>query len=70
MTGPWSGVVGSAAGQVRRGEGGFRLMPGDEMAAGEASATVEAPAGGYALTLTYTWTHPDDGLQDGVLLAG
>ncbi len=70
MTGPWSGVVGSAAGQVRRGEGGFRLMPGDEMAAGEASATVEAPAGGYALTLTYTWTHPDDGLQDGVLLVG
>lgn len=70
MTGPWSRIVGAAAGQVRTGQGGFRLMPEDEMAVGDASATVEAPAGGYALSLTYTWTHPDDGLQDGVLLAG
>ncbi|GAB95032.1 hypothetical protein BJY21_001686 [Kineosphaera limosa] len=70
MTGPWGEIVGAAAGQARGGEGGFRLMPDDEMAFGEASATVEAPAGGFALTLTYTWTHPDDGLQDGVLLVG
>lgn len=70
MTGRWAEIVGAAAGRERHGSGGFRLMPGDALATGEATATLETPAGGYALLLTYTWTHPEDGPQNGVLLAG
>lgn len=70
MTGRWGEIVGAAAGRERRGSGGFRLMPGDAMATGEATATLDTPAGGYALVLTYSWTHPEDGTQTGVMLAG
>lgn len=70
MTGRWDEIVGAAAGRERRGSGGFRLMPGDDMATGDASATLTPQADGHALVLTYSWTHPEDGPQTGVLLAG
>ena len=60
-----SGLVGTWT-----GTGGFRLMPGDELSGFPAALVVTAPAGGHLALVTYTWRHPDDGPQDGVLLAG
>ena len=53
-----------------RGTNGFRMMPADDLASAPATATIASAAGGNATVVTYTWTHPDDGAQDGVLLAG
>ena len=53
-----------------RGTNGFRLMPTDEFNDAPATAEVTTAAGGHVIVLRYTWTHPDDGPQDGVLLAG
>ena len=58
LAGSWSGT------------NGFRLMPTDELFHAPAGARLTTAAGGHCLVLTYTWTHPDDGPQDGVLLAG
>lgn len=53
---------------ARRATGtcGFRLMPADAPAEGPSSAAVSTI--GEALLLRYTWVHPDDGEQEGVLL--
>lgn len=54
--------------RARRATGicGFRLMPADAPAEGSSSAAVSTI--GEALLLRYTWVHPDDGEQEGVLL--
>ena len=57
-TGVWSGT------------NRFRLMPDDQPAEAEASAQLSLGAGGKVAVLTYTWTHPDDGPQDGLLVLG
>jgi hypothetical protein len=53
-----------------RGTNGFRMMPTDEFDEGLVSATVTTAAGGNVVVVTYTWIHPEDGPQDGVLLVG
>lgn len=47
----------------------FRLMPYDDLAGGPSTATFAEVGQGQVL-LTYTWTHPEDGPQHGVLLVG
>lgn len=47
----------------------FRLMPVDPLAEDVSSATVTR-VGGQGFTLDYTWRHPVDGEQRGVLLVG
>ena len=56
--GPWAGI------------NGFRLMPTDPLAKFPATATVTLAAGGHLTSVAYTWEHPDDGLQDGLLVIG
>src|SRR5262245_24998860 len=53
-----------------QGANGFRLMPTDSLAEAPAAAELGVVGAGYHLVLRYTWVHPDDGAQDGVLLAG
>ena len=53
-----------------RGTNGFRLMPADEFHEAPATAAASTAAGGHDLVLTYTWAHPEDGPQEGVLLVG
>lgn len=48
----------------------FRLMPDDPPTEADATAQVSLGAGGNLAVLTYTWTHPGDGPQDGVLVLG
>jgi hypothetical protein len=48
----------------------FRLMPDDPPAGADATAQLSLGAGGNLAVLAYTWTHPDDGPQDGVLVLG
>jgi hypothetical protein len=52
------------------GSNGFRLMPTDDLYDGPATAELSTAAGGHDLVLTYTWVHPVDGPQDGVLVVG
>jgi hypothetical protein len=52
------------------GTNGFRLMPDDELREFPATASVTTPAGGHLTLVAYTWQHPDDGPQDGVILIG
>ena len=47
----------------------FRLMSADPPAEGPSTASV-TPVGEQGLTLHYTWHHPADGEQHGVLLVG
>ena len=54
----------------RSGTATFRLMPTDDFATGASTVTASAVAGGRALELAYTWTHPEDGEQSGLLLLG
>lgn len=56
---------GSWAGTTR-----FRLLPSDGPHEGTAIATVSAGAGGHLTSLAYTWEHPIDGPQDGLLVFG
>jgi hypothetical protein len=53
-----------------RGSNGFRLMPTDELYEAAATAELAVAAAGHDLVLTYTWVHPADGPQDGVLMVG
>jgi hypothetical protein len=48
----------------------FRLMPDDPPSSADATAQLFLGAGGNVAVLAYTWTHPDDGVQDGVLVLG
>jgi hypothetical protein len=50
------------------GTNGFRLMPGDALAESPATMTVSMAAGGHIALVAYTWEHPDDGQQDGLLV--
>ena len=52
------------------GTNGFRLMPSDPLVEFPASVTVTAAAGGYLTSVAYSWEHPDDGVQDGLLVIG
>jgi hypothetical protein len=52
------------------GTNGFRLMPNDELAEAAATAELAVAAAGYDLVVRYTWVHPDDGPQEGVMLVG
>jgi hypothetical protein len=58
LAGTWSGT------------NGFRLMPTDNFDEAPAAAELTTAADGHDLLLTYTWAHPADGPQDGVLLVG
>jgi hypothetical protein len=50
-----------------QGSNGFRMMPADPFSESPASATLSLAAGGCLGTLGYTWAHPEDGAQDGLL---
>ncbi len=52
------------------GTNGFRMMPVDEFSEHPATALVAVAAGGTMTSFAYTWAHPDDGLQDGLLVFG
>jgi hypothetical protein len=58
VTGRWTGT------------NGFRLMPGDPLATAPATLAVTTAAAGHLLSVAYTWEHPDDGPQDGLLVVG
>ena len=62
-------ILGRLAG-AWRGTNGFRMMPTDDMLEAPATAVVTIAAGGYDVVVTYTWSHPEDGPQEGVLLIG
>lgn len=53
-----------------RGTNGFRLMPTDDFRHAAATAVVTTAAGGHVVVVTYTWSHPEDGPQDGALFVG
>ena len=50
------------------GENAFRLRPGDAPHRAPASAVVQVS--GAMTTVAYTWEHPDDGPQAGLLALG
>jgi hypothetical protein len=52
------------------GTNGFRLMPADSLAEFPATVTVTSAAGGHLTSVAYSWEHPDDGPQDGLLVIG
>jgi hypothetical protein len=52
------------------GTNGFRLMPTDPLAERPATVTVSSAAGGHLTSVAYSWEHPDDGPQDGLLVIG
>jgi hypothetical protein len=58
FTGTWTGT------------NGFRLMPEDPLAESRATLTVTLAAGGHLTSVAYSWEHPDDGPQDGMLVVG
>lgn len=53
-----------------RGQSGFRLMPADPFHEAPATAQVTLGAGGHLVCVSYTWQHPDDGPQEGMLTVG
>jgi hypothetical protein len=53
-----------------RGTNRFRLMPTDPFHEAPATAQLATVADGHVVLLTYTWEHPADGSQDGVLVVG
>jgi hypothetical protein len=62
-------VIDQASGSWE-GTNGFRLMPDDPLSEFPAAATLSVAAGGYLGTLDYTWSHPEDGAQAGLLAFG
>lgn len=52
------------------GANGFRLMPQDQFAESPATLTLATGAGGHLTTVAYTWAHPADGPQQGLLALG
>ena len=56
--------------QQWQGTNGFRLMPTDDLAVAPATAATAPEAKGAAWALRYTWVHPQDGEQAGIVLFG
>ncbi|MEV0002559.1 hypothetical protein AB0H28_09760 [Micromonospora sp. NPDC050980] len=56
VTGSWAGT------------NGFRMMPADPLVESPATLTVATAAGGHLTTVAYSWAHPADGPQDGLLV--
>lgn len=52
------------------GSNGFRLMPADSPYVAAAAADVTTAAAGNLTSIAYTWSHPEDGAQDGLLVIG
>ncbi|MFF2553268.1 hypothetical protein ACFVUS_19850 [Nocardia sp. NPDC058058] len=52
------------------GANDFRLMPTDTMQTSAATVTVTFGAGGNLASIGYTWSHPADGPQQGLLVVG
>ena len=52
------------------GTNGFRLRPHETFYKAPASARVAAGAGGHLARVEYTWTHPEDGDCEGLLVLG
>ena len=50
------------------GTNGFRLMPSDPVSDAPATAEVALRAGGHLVAISYAWSHPTDGAQDGLLV--
>ena len=48
----------------------FRLMPDDPAAEAHATAQLSLGARGNVAVVAYTWTHPADGEQEGLLGSG
>ena len=57
-TGPWAG------------SNGFRMMPADPFSTRPSTATLTLAAGGSLLSFAYTWSHPEDGDHEGLLVIG
>ena len=52
------------------GSNAFRLMPSDVPHVAAATADVSTAAAGNLTAIAYTWAHPNDGAQDGLLVIG
>lgn len=52
------------------GTNDFRLLPTDPFHTAPADATVTTAAGGNLVTIAYSWSHPEDSTQDGLLVVG
>jgi len=65
-----NGLVPDQARGSWEGSNSFRLMPGDPFSEAPAAGTLALAAGGCLATFGYTWTHPEDGDQDGLLAFG
>src|SRR5262245_9190383 len=52
------------------GTNSFRLMPTDPPHVASATAEVSVAAGGNLTQIAYTWSHPEAGAQDGLLVVG
>ena len=63
-------MIAAALAGTWAGTGGFRLMPADPLREFPATVNVTTAAGGHLALIAYTWRHPDDGPQDGLLLVG
>lgn len=50
------------------GTNGFRLMPSDPLAESPVALTVTTAAGGHLTSVAYSWAHPEDGPQDGLIV--
>lgn len=59
-----------AAGSAWTGTHLFRLMPSDPAADSDATGAVTSHAGRNVASFDYTWAHPDDGPQTGVIVVG
>jgi len=52
------------------GTNAFRLMPDDPASEAPMTARLTRAVGGGLTQIAYTWTHPEDGQQDGLLVLG
>ena len=52
------------------GTNGFRMMPSDPLQEAPTSAVVSRAASGLLVQVAYTWEHPGDGVQEGLLVLG
>src|SRR5215831_8811833 len=62
-------ILSDAAG-AWAGTNGFRLMPNDPLTEFPATMTVTTAAGGHLTAVAYSWEHPEDGPQDGLVVIG